>query len=62
MARKSIPVGEVLPMDRADIDKDLQNAKHKLRKAIRCDTKEETDAYIRDGIKNISGEYKCQLV
>ena len=62
MARKSIQVGDVLPMDRADIDKDLRHAKCKLREAIHCDAKEETDAYIHDGMKNISGEYKCRLV
>ena len=62
MARKSVGVGDFLPMDRSGFDKDLRNVRRKMREGIKCEGKEETDECIREGMKCISGEYRFIII
>ena len=57
MARKSIPVGDLTWMDRAQLHTDLMRVQRKLEKALVCDVVEDTTGYIRGGLKGVEGEY-----
>ena len=57
MARKSIPVGDLTSMDRAQLHTDLIQVQRKLEKALVCDVVEDTTGYIRGGLKGVEGEY-----
>ena len=56
MARKSVPVGDMIEMDRAQIFHDVDEVKRKLLKALWKRDENERKGLLQAAVKEIEGE------
>ena len=55
MERKSIPVGDTIPMDRAKIFEDVRRVKKRLDKVLRKIDDDETRGLIKTSVQDLKG-------